>query len=445
MGHAAADRDRDRDSDRPALDQALTAARIRYIDANPASEKAHREARRYLPGGNTRTVLYNDPFPLRVVQGQGARITDADGHTYLNLLGEYTAGIFGHSHPVIRAAIDSALDRGINLSAHNPHEIRLASLVCNRFPAIERVRFTNSGTEGNLMAIASARHHSGRDKVMVMHGGYHGGLLYFGGGGIPINAPYPFVLARFNHIAETRALIRGHRDTLACILVEPMMGSAGCIPADPDFLAMLRQESRQHGIVLIFDEVMTSRLSAGGAQQRYDVIPDMTTLGKYIGGGMSFGAFGGSEEIMAMYDPQRPGAMPHAGTFNNNTLTMAAGCAALGEVFTPEAAAALNRRGDLLRQELNAMARENNAPVVFSGIGSLMNLHGCDGGIHRPEDLAASDDRVRELVFLDLLERGYYIARRGFIALMLPLDEADLDGFRDAFRDILEQRRSLWG
>lgn len=432
------------DSDRPRLDAALAKARSRYVADNPASEEAHHQARRFMPGGNTRTILYHDPFPLRVVSGHGARVTDADGHEYLNLLGEYTAGLFGHSHPVIRAAIDSALDGGINLSAHNTHEIRLAELVCGRFPSIERIRFTNSGTEANLMAIATARHHTGRGRVMVMHGGYHGGLLYFGGGGIPINAPYDFVLGRFNRIGATRELIRDNAGDLACVLVEPMMGSAGCLPADPDFLQMLREETRNAGTILIFDEVMTSRLSPGGAQQRYDVLPDLTTLGKYIGGGMSFGAFGGTQEIMAMYDPGRPNAMPHAGTFNNNTLSMAAGAAAMGGVFTPQAATALNTRGDALRRRLNTMAEECGAPVHLTGIGSLMNLHGCRTEIRDPQEMDASDDRIKQLVFLDLLERGFYIARRGFVALMLPHTDSDLEAFSEAMGDILEQHAGTW-
>ncbi len=432
------------DSDRPRLDAALAKARARYVTDNPASEAAHHQARQFMPGGNTRTILYHDPFPLRVVSGHGPRITDADGHEYLNLLGEYTAGLFGHTHPVIRAAIDSALDGGINLSAHNTHEIRLAELVCGRFPSIERVRFTNSGTEANLMAIATARHHTGRSRVMVMHGGYHGGLLYFGGGGIPINAPYDFVLGRFNRIDATRELIRGNAGDLACVLVEPMMGSAGCLPADPDFLQMLREETRNAGTILIFDEVMTSRLSPGGAQQHYDVLPDLTTLGKYIGGGMSFGAFGGTQEIMAMYDPGRPNAMPHAGTFNNNILSMAAGAAAMGEVFTPLAATALNARGDALRRRLNTMAEECGAPVHLTGIGSLMNLHGCRTEIRDPQDLDASDDRIKQLVYLDLLERGFYIARRGFVALMLPHTDRDLNAFSETMEDILEQHAGTW-
>src|ERR1700747_449244 len=221
------------------LDAALLEARETYVARRPKSQAQHEAARAVMPGGNTRTVLYYGPFPICAAKGEGAWLTDVDGHRYLNLLGEYTAGLYGHSHPVIRAAIDKALDDGINFGAHNRMEAELAAIVCARFPSIELVRFTNSGTEANLMALATARHAAGRSKIMVFNGGYHGGLLYFGGGGIPINAPYPFVLARYNDIDGTRAMIRGEAADLAAILVEPMMGSAGCLPGRRGFGAQL--------------------------------------------------------------------------------------------------------------------------------------------------------------------------------------------------------------
>ena len=217
------------------LDDALDEARATYVARRPKSKAQHEAARNVMPGGNTRTVLYYGPFPICAAKGEGAFLTDIDGHRYLNLLGEYTAGIYGHSHPVIRAAIDAALDNGINYGAHNRMEAELAAIVCARFPAIELVRFTNSGTEANLMALSTARHTTGRSKVMVFKGGYHGGLLYFGGGGIPINAPFPFVLARYNDIDGTRASIKREAADLAAILVEPMMGSADASRPSADF------------------------------------------------------------------------------------------------------------------------------------------------------------------------------------------------------------------
>jgi glutamate-1-semialdehyde 2,1-aminomutase len=426
-----------------SIDAELNLARERYIRNRPASAAAFNLSAKYMPGGNTRTVLFHNPFPLRIVSGDGCRVNDADGLEYVNLLGEYTAGLFGHNHPLIRKAIDHALDQGVSLSGHNPDEIKLAELVCARFPSLEKVRFTNSGTEANLLAVSTACYLTGRNKVLVFEGGYHGGLLYFKNGGMPINAPFNYLVANFNELSSTAALIQQHADEIACILVEPMQGSAGCIPASSAFLEMLREQSDDISAILIFDEVMTSRLSSQGAQGLYNVIPNMTTLGKYIGGGMSFGAFGGSEAIMQIFDPRRADAIPHAGTFNNNSLTMAAGVAAMGEVLTDECLNQLNNRGDALRIELNAIARKYGTRIQFTGVGSLLGMHSTPAPIHSTADLKGADDRIMELVFLDLLEQGYYIARRGFIALMLPLGDAEIEGFVNAFEKVIKARGAL--
>lgn len=425
------------------IDDELVEARARYAQRRPESLAVHRRASEVMPGGNTRTVLYHGPFPLRLAHGEGAIATDADGYRYVNLLGEYTAGLFGHSHPVIRAAIDAALDGGVNLGGHNLFEAELACQVVARFAAIEQVRFTNSGTEANLMAIATARAFTRRPKVLVFRGGYHGGLLYFGGGGIPINAPYDFIVAPYNDAETTARLIRENASDLACVLTEAMMGSGGCIPARPDFLAMLREETRAAGALLVLDEVMTSRFGRSGAHGLLGLDPDLVTLGKWIGGGMSFGAFGGRAEIMAMYDPSRPDSLPHAGTFNNNVLSMAAGIAALSQVFTPEVAEALHARGERLRERLNGLFGAADVALQATGQGSLMTIHALRGAVTGPDDLAGSDDRIKELVFLDLLERGFYLARRGFIALSLAIDDAAIEQFLAASRDIIAERKQL--
>ena len=427
-----------------AVETTLDSVRKRYQRLHPKSREAFEESKKYMPGGNTRTVLFHTPFPLRIQSGHVNTVNDADGNQYVNLLGEYTAGLFGHSNPVIRKAIDAALDRGLSLSGHNPDEITLAKLVCDRFPSIESVRFTNSGTEANLLAISTARHHTSRNKVMVFEGGYHGGLLYFGGGGIPINAPFDYVIAPYNDIENTKKLIERYGDELACVLVEPMQGSAGCIPGKHEFLAMLSKSCRERGIVLIFDEVMTSRLSSAGVQGKTGIIPDMTTLGKYIGGGMSFGAFGGKGEIMEMFDPTSPGAIPHAGTFNNNSLTMAAGVAAMRDVINNQNLTSLNSLGDHLRNSLNKAFDSAGARLTATGCGSIIGIHPVFGAVNSTSDLAQKDDRLLELLFLLLLERGYYIARRGFISLMLDIGEDEINGFLVAVNEILDEYQSVF-
>ena len=426
------------------LDLALVEARTLYLEKRPGSVSAFNESISFMPGGNTRTVLFHGPAPLRIVSGSGCQITDADGFQYVNFLGEYTAGLFGHNHPVIRRAIDKALDQGISLSGHNVDEMRLSRLMCERFPSIELVRFTNSGTEANLLAISIARHATGRGKVMVFQGGYHGGLLYFRNGNMAINAPFDYVLGEYNNLESVREMIRAHASDLACVLIEPMQGSGGCIPASVEFLGMIREESRKSGAILIFDEVMTSRLSTGGLQQVHNIHPDLTTLGKYLGGGMSFGAFGGNKDIMELFDPTRENAIPHAGTFNNNSLTMAAGATAMEEVLTNQVLDELNARGEQLRLDLNSLSARYDSCFQFIGIGSLLGLHTTCAGIQNVKDLEKEDDRIMELVFLNMLERGYYIARRGFISLMLTIGNDEIVGFKKAFEDVLTSRGDLF-
>ncbi|MFV0295797.1 MAG: aspartate aminotransferase family protein [Hyphomicrobiaceae bacterium] len=423
------------------LQDAIAQARANYTANNPRSLALQKAAERHLPGGNTRTVLYFGPFPLRFVSGEGCRLTDADGHSYVDFLAEYTAGMFGHSHPEIRKAIEAALDFGVNIGGHTELEVKLAEAVTQRFPSLERVRFTNSGTEANLMAIALARAFTKRQKVLVFTGGYHGGVLYFRKGGSPINAPFPFLVARYNDLASVEALAREHADDLACIISEPMLGSTGCIPADAEFLQGLRRVANETGALLILDEIMTSRLGPGGLQAIMDVRPDLATLGKYVGGGMSFGAFGGRADVMALFDPGRADALPHAGTFNNNTLTMSAGLAALTRVYTPEAATALNRRGDALRAQLNGIAKAHGARLQFTGRGSMLAVHFTDRPIRNEADAEAGDQDLKELFFFDLLDRGVYIARRGMIVLSVAQDEAALERLAAAVEDFVRLRK----
>ncbi|HUN40584.1 MAG TPA: aminotransferase class III-fold pyridoxal phosphate-dependent enzyme [Acetobacteraceae bacterium] len=424
------------------IDTALTEAKEAYVARNPKSFARYVEATAVMPGGNTRTVLFYPPFPLAMARAEGCRLWDMDGAEYVDFLGEYTAGLYGHSNPVIRGAIDRALDGGISMGAHNMLEARFARALCERF-SLGRVRFTNSGTEANLLALTLARVFTRRPKLMAFEGAYHGAVFTFAGGGSPVNPPFPFVLGKYNDIDATVSLIEQHGPELAALILEPMIGSGGCIPADPAFLAALREACTRVGALLIFDEVMTSRLAPGGLQSLRSVKPDLTTFGKYIGGGMSFGAFGGRADIMDLFDPRRPDALPHAGTFNNNVLTMSAGLTGLTQVYTPEAAIALNARGDALRERLNALCRAANAPLQFTGIGSMIAVHAMRGPVCSPADAAKGDARLKELFFFDMLAHGIWLARRGMFALSLPIGDAECDKLAGAVEELLASRRSL--
>jgi glutamate-1-semialdehyde 2,1-aminomutase len=424
------------------LDATLKDAMDAFAAKRPRTRALHERAATVMPGGNTRTVLFTQPFPIRVERGEGSTLTDVDGHSYLDLLGEYSAGIYGHSHPQILEAARAALEKGLNFGGHHADEVTLAEVVTKRFH-LDLVRFTNSGTEANMMALAAARCFTGRNKIMPMQGGYHGGTLYFSHGASPVNAPFDCVMGEYNDVETTRKLIAENAGDLAAVILEPMLGGGGCIPASIDFLEMLRQETAARGIVLIFDEVMTSRLHPGGLSARLGIEPDLKTLGKYVGGGMSFGAFGGRREIMSLFDPARPDALPHAGTFNNNTLTMAVGSRAMTAVFTPEACMALNARGDMLRDRLNDLFMRYQVRMKAMGQGSMIAIHPTSGAIASPHDIEKTDKRLRQLLFLDLLEQGVYIAERGFMALSLMVTDADCDRVVAAVEHHIARRREL--
>lgn len=424
------------------IDQALADAVANFVRKRPKTAAMHERAKAVMPGGNTRTVLFSQPFPIRVEKAEGSRLTDIDGHSYIDFVGEYSAGIYGHSHPKLVAAVQDALAMGINIGAQHVREVAFAEAVAERF-ALARLRFTNSGTEANMMALAAARAFTGRSAIMPMQGGYHGGTLYFTSGPLAVNAPFDCVMGRYNKVEETRALIASSSDRLAAVILEPMLGSGGCLPASLEFLRMLREECTARGIVLIFDEVMTSRLHPGGLAAKTGVTPDLVTLGKYIGGGMSFGCFGGRADIMGLFDPASVKPLPHAGTFNNNTLTMTAGRVGLTEVFTRAACVAHNARGEGLKARLNDMFMRHQARMQVTGVGSLLTLHPLSGLITSTEDAAQADQRLKRLIYFHLLDNGIYVAERGFMALALTLSDADFDTLEDALRGFVEKNRAL--
>ncbi len=380
----------------------LAEAEARYVRANRESRRLHEERACFMPGGNTRTTIHQPPFPLTIVRGEGARLTDADGHEYVDFLGEYTAGLYGHSHPVIVEAIREALADGIVLGAPNRYETALAEAVCARFPAIDLVRFCNSGTEANLLAVSLSRAVTGRSGVLVFAGAYHGGILLFAHGISPLNPPFQWVVGEYNDAAGAARLVGKHAHDLAAVIVEPLQGAAGVIPGDPDFLRALREATAAHGVLLIFDEVMTSRLSAGGMQQLLGVDPDLTTLAKFVGGGLSFGAFGGRADLMSRFDPSRPDALQHGGTFNNDVLTMAAGAAGLTRVLTEAEITRLNGLGDRLRDRLNGFAVERGIEFCATGYGSLVGIHFTRGPVRNEHDVPESAEL-----------RGILLRRRG--------------------------------
>ena len=425
----------------------LDRARQQFADRNPGSRRYFEEASKVLPGGHTRTVLTHPPFPLAFVRGEGATLFDTDGHEYVDLLGDYTAGLLGHSERRVIDAVTDALRTNVSVGGVHPAEAVLGRLMCERF-GLDRVRFTNSGTEANLMAITTATQFTGRSKLLVMLGGYHGGVLYFASGPAPWNAPYDFVLAPFNDLPRTVELIERHGSELAAVIMEPMLGSGGCVPATTEYVQGVFAAARQVGAVCIADEVMTSRHGRQGMMRMLGAEADITTYGKYIGGGFSFGAFGGTAELLDQYDTT-PGAresvISHAGTFNNNIATMTAGGAVLGQVYTADVAEAHFARGEEFRQQLAAVCARHTVPMCVSGFGSMMSLHATSTVPTNVREAFARDHVLQELVYLGLLARGVYIAFRGMVNVGLAHTDDQLARGLDALDDTLAELDQLAG
>ena len=429
-----------------SLHHAIEDARSRYAAANPRSQAADEDAARYLPGGNTRTILHYDPFPLTMVAGDGAELTDLDGHRYIDFVGEYSAALFGHSNEVIKAAIHEALDGGVTMGAPTRYERELAGLLCERYPSLEQVRFCNSGTEANLMALSTARVVTGRNKLLAFNNAYHGGVIKFIGGSCALNVPFDFVLADYNDIDGAASRIDQVGNELAAVIVEPILGAGGNIQGNRQFLEMLRQKTRETGTLLIFDEVKTARLGPAGVQGMTGIKPDLTTMGKFIGGGLPTGAFGGSAEVMEQYNPKRKGALAHAGTFNNNVCSMAAGCAAMSKVYTPQRATEFFDWSEQFRLSLNEMFAAQDVPMYANGLGSMIAIHFSREPTKRPSDITAGCQSLRPLLHMELLLDGMLVCGRGDVFLSLPMDDnhlaqarLTLERFADRYKPLIEQ------
>jgi glutamate-1-semialdehyde 2,1-aminomutase len=372
---------------------------------------------------------------LTFVKGEGGTLIDADGHSYVDLVGDYTAGLLGHSERRVHAAVAEALATNTSVGGVHPAEIRFAELVCNRF-GHQRVRFTNSGTEANLMAITLSRIVTERSTIMVMHGGYHGGVFYYSHGDAPWNVPFPTVVAPYNDLDGCEALINEHGADLAAVIVEPMLGS-GCVPADARFLSGLANAAQQAGAIFITDEVMTSRHGPRGLADLLGVRPDIATYGKYFAGGFSFGAFAGRADLLDRFDASKADSIPHAGTFNNNIATMSAGCVVLSELFTSDTAVTLTARGEDLRTQIDDVLHQHKLPLTVTGYGSMNAVHALERRPQNGADLLERDAALQEALFLSLLQRGVYTAPRGSLNLGLAVSEWDLDHYLHALDESL--------
>jgi glutamate-1-semialdehyde 2,1-aminomutase len=448
-----------------AVGEALSAARRRYADAHPESRRLWERGARYLAGGNTRSVVYHAPFPLTVVEGRGCRVQDADGHEYLDFLNNFTSLVHGHAHPAIVEAATRQIHRGTAFPAYGEEQGALAALLAQRVPGVEQLRFCNSGTEATLFAVQTARAYTGRSDIVKMEGGYHGGhdvaavsvhppLKAAGPQGRPVAVPESKGVDRraaagvhvvpFNDTEALASLLAERGEAIAALLIEPVMGQAGYIPPEPGYLERVQNLCRASGVLLIFDEVQSLRVAYGGAQERYGVIPDLTAMAKIIGGGFPVGAFGGRAEVMALYDPERPGALHHSGTFNGNPVTMAAGRVAM-ELLDRAALERLERLAARFEAGLVEALRDTGLPGSVTRSGSLLGLHFRPGPVRTWRDAQESPPAVSWLLYFELLARGVHTAPgRTAFNLSTAMDEGVVDEALGRIGDALAAARRVW-
>jgi glutamate-1-semialdehyde 2,1-aminomutase len=423
-----------------------------YQERTLRSRELFREARRFLPGGDTRLGTSFPPHPTYMVRGEGSYLHDVDGNRILDFTNNATTLIHGHSHPEITETIRKQAARGTGWAAPNSYQVELARLLCHRLPSVDRIRFCNSGTEANMQAIKVARAFTGRDVILKMAGAYHG--TYEGTEfsraddgrplalvtGIPSNEGDNVLVAPFGDEPTARTLMEAHRDRLAAVVVNPVMTQGGLgLPAE-EYLQFLRETTRRLGILLIFDEVITFRVSSGGGQEHYGVVPDLTALGKIIGGGLPVGAFGGREDIMALFADGPTPSVSHAGTLNGNPLTSAAGLKAM-EMLTPEAFEHLSLLGRSLRDRLRRIVQDLQLPLEVNRIASLVSLD-LSAQVRSDPQTGEKGTRIMSLVHLALLNRGIKVY--ALYALTTVMGEAEIRILSDNLREVLEEARPLF-
>ncbi len=440
----------------------MTTTRDNVTTTNRYAESGRmfEEARRYLAGGNSRLTVYYKPHPIYLDHGNGAYLYDADGNRYLDAINNYTSLIHGHAHPTIEAAAIEAMRGGTAFAGPTRYEIDLARLLCERLPAVDRLRFVNSGSEAVMMAVKAARAFTGKPAIAKFEGAYHGAYDYvevslaskpenWGDPSEPTSTPYAagvpqslldeVVVLPFNHIDETRELLRRHRDRLAAVVFDVMPSRVGLIPAKREFIEALQEECRKLGILIISDEVISFRLGYHGGQGAFGFDPDLTTLAKIIGGGFPVGAVGGKSEVMSVFDAtEHSPLVPHGGTFNANPVTMAAGYQAM-EMLTPEVFEHMNQQGERVRSELSELIRLLEVNWQVTGAGSLFLLvpHKDALSDYRSAQLSPEQSgRVNKLHW-EMMDRGVFLGAGGFGCLSTPMSDDDLSELLKAAEESL--------
>lgn len=420
---------------------------------SPRSAELFARACRVLPGGNSRSSVFRLPHPLYAIHGEGNRVIDADGVERTDFLNNYTSLIHGHRHPAIVEAVVETMGHLTAVAMATPYEIELAEILCDRVPGFERVRFANSGSEAIMMAIKAARAFTGRPKIAKCEGAYHGSYDFaevstgpspavWGNDprslnyseGMPKSVLDEVVVIPFNDPAGAKRILPPHAKDLACIIIDPMPNQAGLVPATREFLAAIQEFCQASGALMLYDEVVTFRLGYQGAQGEFGFRPDITALGKVIGGGFPVGAIAGRADVMSVFDPTKGKAKaPHAGTFNANPITMSAGAAAL-RLLSRDRIEYINQLGERARKQLTEAFAVADVPGQVTGKGSLFRLHFKKAEVTDYRSAYQSPAEKKKLDYLlnSLLDNGFIISPIGVGNISTVTNDADVDRLTEA-------------
>ncbi len=435
----------------------------RYKKRNTKSRRHHDNARKYLPGGDTRNVCHYLPYPTFIEKGKGCCVYDVDGNAYIDFVNNYTSLIHGHGHPLIVNAVQAQIEKGTIFGSPAECQYKFGQHLIKRIPSMDYIRFANSGTEATLFAMRAARCFTGKDVIIKMNGGYHGThdytwvnvlnpdvqkrkiprtLLEYG---TPSSVKADTIVAHFNDVEGVETLCSKHKDRIAAIILAPILATDTIILPEENYLEELRAICNRYDVLLIFDEVITFRLNEGGLQNMTGIEPDLTTLGKIIGGGFPIGAFGGRAEIMDQFNPEHPRNVLHSGTFNGNNMSMVAGLAAM-QIYDQKEINRINKLGDRLRIGLNKAIKSIGLKSKAINVGSLISFLWRDTFIKDARDAVLAVESTKELntyIHLELLNRGIFIAPREFYSVSTAMSTEEIDSTVNIFGEALEDLMPL--
>jgi glutamate-1-semialdehyde 2,1-aminomutase len=431
-----------------------------YRKRTPRSQRAFEEAKWILPGGSTREVIFYPPYPVYVTKGRGCHVWDLDGHEIIDFVNNFLALILGHAYPKIVAEIQSQAADGTAFSSPTEDEAKLGEAIQQRMPSVRRMRFTNSGSEATTLALLAARGFTGRQKIAKFEGAHHGTneatmvsttppIQEAGdpaaptpvpdGPHIPDSVLRNTVVLPFNNTEATERVVKRHRKDLAAVIVEPILGAAGIIPAGREFMSSLREVTEKNDIPLIFDEVVTGfRVARGGAQENYRVTPDLTAMGKNLGGGLPLGAFGGREDIMAQFEPTRSPRISHSGSLNANPLSARAALVLLDNL-TPSLYERLNEFGGEVARGLRMIFGSSNLDAQVTQVASLFGVHFTEANVVDYRSATSEDAAHKYAFFLGILIKDVMISPRGIGCISAPMGRREVGALLEATVDSVDR------